>query len=75
MAQRVLVEHLHQHAPKLADTRLIIGIPKIDNLAIAFPSFIFNDAKETFDPVADIRKAAFLLPAINQQDGRPFNKI
>ena len=75
MAQRVVVEHLHQHLRKPADTRLIIGIPKIDNLTIAFPSFIFNDAEETFNPVADIRKAAFLLSAINQQDGRSFNKI
>ncbi len=46
VAQWVLVEHLDQHLRKLADTRLIIGIAEIDNLAVAPPSFILNDAKE-----------------------------
>jgi hypothetical protein len=75
VAQRVVVEHFHQHLRKPADTRLIIGIPEIDNLTIAFPSFIFNDAKKALNPVADIRKAAFLLSTVNQKDGRAFNKI
>jgi len=75
VAQRVVVEHLHQHLRKPADTRLIIGIPEIDNLTIAFPSFIFNDAKKTLNPVADIRKTAFLLSTVNQLDGATFNEI
>jgi hypothetical protein len=75
VAQRVVVKHFHQHLRKPADTRLIVGISKIDNLTVAFASFIFNDAKETFDPVANIRKAAFLLSTVNQEDGATFNEI
>ena len=75
MAQRVLVEHLDQHLRKPADTGLIIGIAEIDNLAVAFPSFVFNDPEESFDPVADICKASFLVSTINQLDGRALDKI
>ena len=75
VAQRVVVEHLHQHLRKPADTRLIIGIPEVYNLTIAFPSFIFNDEKKTLNPVADIRKAAFLVSTVNHLDGATFNEI
>jgi hypothetical protein len=75
VAKRVLIEHPQQHLRKLTDTCLIIGIAEVNNLPIAFPSFVFNDAKEALNAILDIREAAFLFSTVNQQDGAAFNKI
>ena len=55
-----------QHFCQFLNTGFILRVTDVDNFAIAASAFVFNDAIQGFDTIANVGKAAFLLTAFNQ---------
>ena len=73
--QWVLIELFHEHFSQLTDAGFIVRVANIDDLAIARAIVRVDQAEEALDAVGDVREAAALVAAINQQDRRALHEV
>jgi hypothetical protein len=70
----VALEAVQQHFRQLF-ARFVFRITDVDDLPIAAAIFVFDNAEQRFDTVADVGEATLLLTAFNQLNRRAFNQV
>src|SRR5690606_39081253 len=64
-----------QHFRQLADARFVVRVTDVDDLSVTAAVFVFDDAEQRFNTVADIGEATFLFATFNQLNGRTFHQV
>jgi hypothetical protein len=64
-----------QHLSQFANARFVVRVTDVDDFTVAAVIFVFDDAEQRFDTVADIRKAAFLFPPSISLIGEPSTRF
>lgn len=64
-----------QHFRQLADARFVVRVTDVDDLSVTAAVFVFDDAEQRFNTVADIGEATFLFATFNQLNGRTFHQL
>ena len=74
-AQRVRFELAQQLFAQLADAGFVVRVADVDDLPVAALTTVFDDARQGFDAIDYVRKAALLRAAVHQPDRCAFHQM